>query len=77
MACNECQPLLDELNLLRQGILARNEHIATQRSERDALRSVLETIAAQSSGIPSSTNRADCMAALAQAALRGLGEVGK
>ena len=38
-------------------------------AERDALLAALETIAAQSSGISGSTNRADCMAALARVAL--------
>lgn len=34
------------------------------------LRDVLETIAAQGSGVVCSTSKADCMAAVAQAALR-------
>jgi hypothetical protein len=38
--------------------------------ERRDLEEVLATIAAQSSGIPASTSRADCMAALAAAAIR-------
>lgn len=40
-----------------------------QQAEIGRLRDALETLAAQTSGVPGSTNRADCMAALARAAL--------
>lgn len=61
------------LELARVHALSDHAEHAWEKAEiqRDQLREALETIAAQWSEIPGSTDKADCMAVIARQALRG------
>lgn len=64
--CANCEQLFTADQLRAYALLA----VAQEREKAQPLLEALQTIAAQSSGRVGSTDRADCMAAIAAAAIR-------